>query len=404
MNSIAQHAHERADKWEPHDGGRLDHHRVRRADGALGLRPGPRRQRALAGGLRGRRLRGQPPRAAAAGAGLELALRAAVQPRHGAGGRRRRGDRLRGGGSRDPAPAVLFPVADVVDGIGGAVLVATLGLGLVWIAGAVALQTPGARQYRKDIQRSAILRKLNEVLPPSGPILNALARVDPFPRITGPEADVPPPNRRILRDADVQAARTTASCACSAPRAASPCRAPDGSPRRSVVVTNAHVVAGEDDTTVKLDGGDELDAQAIAFDPHNDVAVLRVPGLGAPRARAAHAGAGRRGGRDPRLSRRTVPTGPSPGRLGDDADGDQPGRLRRRAGPAADDLAARADPLRELGRAGGRRDRRRGRDGVRRHDVRDRRAGSACRRGSCGPRCARQRAGRHGALRARAAL
>ena len=51
------------------------------------------------------------------------------------------------------------------------------------------------------------------------------------------------------------------------------------------VVTNAHVVAGEDDTTVKLDGGDELDAQAIAFDPHNDVAVLRVPGLAAPALR-----------------------------------------------------------------------------------------------------------------------
>ena len=52
-----------------------------------------------------------------------------------------------------------------------------------------------------------------------------------------------------------------------------------------VVVTNAHVVAGEDDTTVKLNGGDELDAQATVFDPHNDVAVLRVPGPGRPAAR-----------------------------------------------------------------------------------------------------------------------
>ena len=102
---------------------------------------------------------------------------------------------------------LAFPGADVVDGVGGAALVAALGLILVWILGAVALQTPGARQYREDIQRSAILRKLNEALPPSGPILNALARADPFPQITGPEADVPPPNRRILRDPDVQAAR-----------------------------------------------------------------------------------------------------------------------------------------------------------------------------------------------------
>ena len=176
---------------------------------------------------------------------------------------------------------LAFPGADVVDGVGGAVLVAALGLGLVWIIGAVALQTPGAREYREDIQRSAILRKLNEALPPSGPLLNALARVDPFPRITGPEADVPPPNRRILRDGDVQDARNSVvrvlGTACGLSVQGSGWVAAPG-----VVVTNAHVVAGEDDTTVKLNGGDELDAQATVFDPHNDVAVLRVSGLGAP--------------------------------------------------------------------------------------------------------------------------
>jgi S1-C subfamily serine protease len=49
------------------------------------------------------------------------------------------------------------------------------------------------------------------------------------------------------------------------------------------VVTNAHVVAGEDDTIVQVRGsGPRLDAQAIAFDSENDVAVLRVAGLGAP--------------------------------------------------------------------------------------------------------------------------
>ena len=176
---------------------------------------------------------------------------------------------------------LAFPGADVVDGVGGAVLVAALGLGLVWIIGAVALQTPGAREYREDIQRSAILRKLNEALPPSGPLLNALARVDPFPRITGPEADVPPPDRRILRDGDVQEARNSVvrvlGTACGLSVQGSGWVAAPG-----VVVTNAHVVAGEDDTTVKLNGGDELDAQATVFDPHNDVAVLRVSGLGAP--------------------------------------------------------------------------------------------------------------------------
>jgi S1-C subfamily serine protease len=54
------------------------------------------------------------------------------------------------------------------------------------------------------------------------------------------------------------------------------------------VVTNAHVVAGEQNTTVQALGGSEpLAAQAIAFDPTDDVAVLRVPGLGAPVLRIA---------------------------------------------------------------------------------------------------------------------
>jgi S1-C subfamily serine protease len=50
-----------------------------------------------------------------------------------------------------------------------------------------------------------------------------------------------------------------------------------------VVVTNAHVVAGQEDTRV-LPGGEEpgLEAQAIAFDSRNDLAILRVGGLDAP--------------------------------------------------------------------------------------------------------------------------
>jgi len=177
-----------------------------------------------------------------------------------------------------------FRAADVLDGVGGALLVATLGLALVWIAGAVALQTPGARELRRDIQRSAILRQLNDALPPSGPILNALARADPFPRIRGPAADVPPPTRRILRDGDVRRAHASVvkilGHACGLAVQGSGWVAGPG-----LVVTNAHVVAGEDDTTVDPDGGDSLDATAVVFDPHNDVAVLRVGGLSAPALR-----------------------------------------------------------------------------------------------------------------------
>jgi S1-C subfamily serine protease len=45
-------------------------------------------------------------------------------------------------------------------------------------------------------------------------------------------------------------------------------------------VTNAHVVAGQDDTTVQVRGeGPHVDAQAIWFDPRNDLAILRADGI-----------------------------------------------------------------------------------------------------------------------------
>ena len=167
----------------------------------------------------------------------------------------------------------------LVDGVGGALLVACLGLFLVWIGGAVALQTPGARDLREPIQRSAILKELNAVLPPSGPVLQALARFDPFPSISGPSANVPPPDPKIARDPDVAAARRSVvrilGTACGLGVQGSGWVA-----GRGVVVTNAHVVAGQDDTTVQAGGeGPGLDAEAIWFDPRNDLSILRVPGV-----------------------------------------------------------------------------------------------------------------------------
>jgi hypothetical protein len=176
----------------------------------------------------------------------------------------------------------------VVDGIGGAVLVACLGLGLVWIGGAVALHTPGATDLREPIQRSAILQELNERLPPSGPILQALARFDPFPQVAGPDPEVGPPDAAIARDPDVERAGRSVvrvlGTACGLGVQGSGWIAGDG-----VVVTNAHVVAGQDDTTVQIRGeGPRVDAQAIWFDSRNDLAILRAPGLsGAPRLRLA---------------------------------------------------------------------------------------------------------------------
>ena len=167
----------------------------------------------------------------------------------------------------------------VLDGIGGSVLVGALGLGIVWIAGSVALQTPGTADLREPIQRSAILRQLNATLPPSGPLLRALARFDPFPRIDGPAPGVRPPDSAIARDPEVRAAGASVvrvlGTACGLGVQGSGWVAGDG-----LVVTNAHVVAGQDDTTVQVGGeGPRHDADAVFFDPDNDLAILRSSGI-----------------------------------------------------------------------------------------------------------------------------
>jgi S1-C subfamily serine protease len=168
----------------------------------------------------------------------------------------------------------------LVDGLAGAVLSTGVALGLVWLGGSVALQAPPARGLRDDIQRSSILRALNDLLPPSGPILNALARFDPFPRIDGPPVNLPAPRAAIARDRDVRAAAggvvKVQGTACGLGVEGSGWIA-----RADLVVTNAHVVAGQSDTTVQLGGsGPSLRAHAVVFDPHDDIAVLRVDGLG----------------------------------------------------------------------------------------------------------------------------
>ena len=186
---------------------------------------------------------------------------------------------------------LTLPGLSLVDGALGALLTALVGLGVVWIVGAVAVHSAGDIRY--EVQRSQILSRLNKALPPSGPLLNALARFDPFPRIDGPEARVAPPKAGIARDPEVEAAGGSVvkvlGTACGLGVEGSGWVAGDG-----LVVTNAHVVAGQDDTRVLLRGREPgLDATAVAFDPKNDLAVLRVSGLDAevlPMARSPRSG------------------------------------------------------------------------------------------------------------------
>jgi S1-C subfamily serine protease len=173
-----------------------------------------------------------------------------------------------------------FPPLRALDTAGGLVLGAAAGLALVWVFGAAALLLPGQRSLRESVQRSELLRRLNEIVPPDR-LLNALARVDPFPSIAGPAIPAEPPSPAVVNDPVVRAAVPSVvrvlGTACGLGISGSGWVA-----ARGIVVTAAHVVAGERSTYVVQSGSDlRLPAEAIAFDPKNDVAVLRAPGLDA---------------------------------------------------------------------------------------------------------------------------
>ena len=216
-----------------------------------------------------------------------------------ASGLERLGARLRNG--------LWIPGLGALDGLLGGLLSAAIALGLVWLAGAVVLQTPGLRDLRADVQRSFVLRQLNAVLPPSGPLLNALARFDPLPSIDGAgrrgraalargAARAGRARRRAERRADprdgVRARRR-------GQRLGRRRRGGAGSSSRTRTSSRARTTRS---CRRRATTAGSRDATLVHLDVRDDVAVLRVAGLAAPALALAERS--RRGDRrrDPRLS------------------------------------------------------------------------------------------------------
>lgn len=171
------------------------------------------------------------------------------------------------------------PTSEALDGLGGAILGFALSLVLVWAVGIFALQSPPLAGLHPAVEESRILQALNKRMP-SELLTRAVADLDPLPQIQGPEPDVAAPEGSIIRDPDVQAASASTlrvtGIACG--------YGVEGSgwvAGRDLVVTNAHVVAGESATRVQVEGtGRRLPAEVVVFDEKNDIAVLRVNDLG----------------------------------------------------------------------------------------------------------------------------
>ncbi len=181
----------------------------------------------------------------------------------------------------------VIPGMRFLDRLAGLVLGLVAGVFLCWAIGAVLLYVPGETELRRSVQRSTILSEINDVFPPER-LLEELERVDPIGVFLGPPAIVAPPEKGLAKDPDVVRASksvlrvTGIACGLGI----------EGSGwvvSRGLVVTNAHVVAGIERPRVDTAGGRGFAATVVAFDVTNDVAVLRVAGLGARPLRVASA-------------------------------------------------------------------------------------------------------------------
>jgi uncharacterized membrane protein required for colicin V production len=173
----------------------------------------------------------------------------------------------------------VIPGMRLLDRFAGLVLGLVAGVFLCWAIGAVLLYLPGETDLRRSVQESTILGEINDVVPPER-LLEELERVDPIGVFLGPPAIVAPPDEGLAADPDVIRASKSVvrvtGIACGLGVEGSGWVAEHG-----LVVTNAHVVAGISKPRVDTETGQAFVSTVVAFDATNDLAVLRVPGLGA---------------------------------------------------------------------------------------------------------------------------
>jgi len=207
--------------------------------------------------------------------------------------------------------ALLKPELAGTDRRAGAIGGPAATLLLIWLI-AIPAMTQSAGFFARQTHRSLLARGVDAVLPPAPDTSRA------FHRLLGPAGmpqvfasldplvgDAPPPAASGLSApllAQVSASTVKVDgMACDRRREGS-----GFAVGPNLVVTNAHVVAGEDETSVLRPDGTRLAAEVTAYDSDRDLAVLTVPGLGlsplalaSPEPRSTTAVFGHPDGQDP---------------------------------------------------------------------------------------------------------
>jgi S1-C subfamily serine protease len=176
--------------------------------------------------------------------------------------------------------ATLHRADRVLGGVLGGVGV----LVIVWLLTPALASAPG--WSARAVRGSAIVRGVERVAPAPPDSVAALGRLvgdAPFPevfdRLTSSDAGAPP-GSGVPEAVGARVAQSVVRIegqACDEIQQGSGFVAGPG-----LVVTNAHVVAGERTTSVFTTDGRRFDATVIAFDPRVDLAVLRVASDGLP--------------------------------------------------------------------------------------------------------------------------
>ena len=184
------------------------------------------------------------------------------------------------------------------DALGGAVVGAAHIVLLVWLLGGIVAMGM-APSLGTLAHESVAVRVTTERLPPpmtvAGQLLALLDTTDLPPLFAGLE---PLPAEPVDLPADAEARALAESALASTARiTASGCGAGLAVGSGFFVsgthaVTNAHVVAGSEATSVTI-GGQNFEAVVVAFDAGADLALLHVPGAGAPALQLATTSPGR---------------------------------------------------------------------------------------------------------------
>ncbi|MFJ2826273.1 MarP family serine protease [Streptomyces sp. NPDC087263] len=178
----------------------------------------------------------------------------------------------------------------VADGIGGAAANTVAVLLVAWVAASV-LGASSSAVVTQSIRNSALLGAVQNTMPETTPTwfsraTSALTEAG-FPQVFNPFENEPaagvakPSGDSVTATATNAAKRSTVKI-----EGVSGNQGREGSGfvyTSEHVMTNAHVVAGIDEPTVRVGGVSRVyEATVVLFDPQKDVAVLYVPGLKAP--------------------------------------------------------------------------------------------------------------------------